>query len=286
MKALYIFILLFLCKIVFSQTILTNRQLHNYNIGDTVQYGSPVTFCLTYPPTNRERIVIQKQISTNSILYTFKENYNDMYGHYDWNKGTTTYTLQVSNLDSVAKYSEAEGYAMYMDCSEPLRYHDSVYVNGCNKNVNQRRYTLDTNYVCRFLGTSKLIEGIGEFCNIRTVVNGDPCSFGKTLFYFHKVGQSPCGKRINIADVPSPLIETELTVYPTIIMDNLVNITYDTNDNIAIDIYASDGKLVQQSNVSYNIKMFSVDLNPGLYILKIERKNKSEIVYKKIIIAK
>ena len=285
MKALYIFILLSVCNIIFSQTTLTNRQLHNYNVGDTVQYGSPVTYCLASPPTNKERIVIQKQISTNSILYTFKENYNDMYGHYDWNKGTTTYTLQVSNLDSVAKYSEAEGYAMHMSCSEPLRYHDSVYVNSCNKNVNQRHYTLDTNYICRFLGTSKLIEGVGEFCNINEVINGDPCSFGKTLLYFHKVGENPCGNRVNISDAPVPVTKTKLSVYPTVVMDNKINIDYDREDIISLLIYTLDGKLIQQPNICCNIKTFSVNLNSGLYIFKFERENTHEILYKKIIIA-
>ena len=282
MRILYSFILLFFCKIILSQAVLTNRQLHNYNVGDTVQYDEPHNFCGS-PPKYTERIVIHKEINANDIIYTFKKNYKYMCGpSCMWSDGTTTYTLQVTDLDSAVKYIEVES---LINCLSQQTSQDSFYVDHCSKNINQRNYIMNTNPNCFLLGHSKLVAGVGEFYDITLKFNADPCHFIKNLFYYHKINEHPCGNRAQIgAEQPKPLVENKLLVYPNVIAGNMVNIECVNYDNLTLSIFSSDGKEIQQSKIYSGITSLNLDLNVGMYVLKFEASDTKEILYRKIIV--
>lgn len=284
----FVIIQLFFLKIVFSQVLLTNRMVYDYNIGDTIHYTEPTSNCSGHPGQHFEMVFLQKQVTTNNIVYNGILNYIDIFGGmFPTSTGSSTFSLQVNELDSVAKYPWSgcpSGCLMpnYIDT-----FTDTLYLNGENKNVNERRYNTTFGINCYKVGRGYLIEGLGDYYDLKVNENADQCIRGKILKFYHKVGEAPWGSRMSFTSdvgIKESLFENQLLTFPTVVEDNFLNIEYFGEGLIRVVAISSLGKEEQNYEISENKNRLKLDLNPGFYLFKFQRKDSNIMILKKIII--
>lgn len=279
-----VFLFQFVCS--YSQTTLTNAQVYNYSIGDTIQYSIPNAMCGTSPPYSRQFIVLQKNTSTNHIDYVVNSATVDGCGGCagsNWNS-TNTVTMSINNADSLAKHQLIYGHSLCITSQSV--YIDTNFVTTYGKLVNQRKFQNTANIGgCSVnYGISSLIEGVGEFYTLIVNQNGDPCHYARDIAYIHKVGEAPIGNRINfpvgIAELSSL---DEISLFPNPIVDGKIYLSNYNMSKVKVSIFTLDGKLIYEEESNSSVIEVNKVMVPGMYFVKCQ-KDTNEAFVKKVLV--
>ncbi|MBI3521127.1 MAG: T9SS type A sorting domain-containing protein [Bacteroidetes bacterium] len=250
MKRFYLFTVICLFSFrFFSQTILTNGMVYNYFVGDTIEYyiqanASPfISYTITFT---------QKTIKADTLLYQVKEQYYQPPSCMTCSAsaGINTYSYQVTDLNSNAIHFALTNTV----CT--IQY-DSSYANGCGQ--------------------------VGLFYNY--MYGQDPNHYmnTKTLTYYHKVGQPPCGANRMVMGLTSISSLSAISVYPNPSSQEKIYIDNANRLKLFISIMAPDGKLVYQAESSEKLTEIHKELATGIYFMKLQNVNGESLIKKLII---
>lgn len=261
----YFLLTVLLCWSFFSraQTSITNRQMYNYTVGDTVQWSSPVNYCAE-GAKYEERVVLAKKEFTGYVIYTVKDTRKYQHSWLNLPDKIVTHDIRINDLDTAVLFTETPGYA---NCDYSAR-RDTVFTHtSLGKLVYGSVYYRGPSYACNQEGTSFFIEGIGEWYDLIFRINVDPCRFLRNLEFCHKVGEPVYGKPVIVP--PAAEVLPALSIYPTLISDHVLRIDYNGSEDIQAQFYATDGQLVGEETVRPGDNAFNLNVNPGIYIVRI-----------------
>lgn len=288
MKARFI-IILFLFQFVcsYSQTTLTNAQVYNYSVGDTIQYTIPNALCGVSPSYSSRFIVLQKTVSANQLDYIVNQTTMDGCGGCagtNWNYNATL-TVTINNADSLVKHQLIYNHSLCIT-SQSL-YTDTNFVTTYGKQVNQRKF-LNTSNVggCSVnYGLSSLIEGVGEFYTLTVNQNGDPCYYAKNIVYVHKIGEAPFGNRIDFPTVGIKEMSSldGITLFPNPIFNGKICLSNDKLLKVRVSITTLEGKLIYEEESNSSLIEISKEIIPGFYFVKCQIDSKESIVKKVLV---
>jgi hypothetical protein len=269
-----------------SQVTLTNAQVFNYSVGDTIQFEIVHAWCPTKPTLYNQWVILQKTSIPNQITYILEEKRRDncngclgSYGNY-----SLTNTLVISNADSLAKYVEAYNTS---PCIPYGLYTESVFTDPNGKLTNLRTFQTNTmNPSCTPQNGSnaRLTAGVGESYYL-SVQNGDPCFFSKDFNYYHKIGENPVGTStkftVGLKEVKPQ--ENEITIFPNPTSDGNFGIENPAKDVLNIRILSVTGQELFAISSEENIIFIKPQLPPALYVISIHRASGENLIKKLII---
>jgi hypothetical protein len=271
----------FLTCILFSfcfygQIILTNGMLYNYSVGDTLQYEIPTSSC-TGIPSIHTRTILQKNLLVDTINYLIKDEYYDNCGGcFPIGSGSNTYSLQITNLNSNAQFNTYS--------SNCLSFSDTAYIDGCGKNVNERRFIYQVSTNCDIIsGHDYLIEGLGEFYSGYIKENGDPCYRAKRIICYQKMGESRCGNCLSFTGIKDYLKLKDILICPTPSINSEISILNNERQKLYISISTIEGKEVYKNESNDLVIKIKHEFLPGVYFVKFQLLS-GEAMNKKMII--
>ncbi len=264
--------------------LITNRQMYNFNVGDTIQWSSPYSNC-GIPGKYEERVFVGKQEHAGYVLYTVKDTRlyrcNGQQCHLP--DKTVIHDIRINDLDTAVLFSETPVFPTYSYYMKK----DTIYTDESlgGKIVFGSVYYRHpyAYYYDAMWGKTLFIEGVGELYDLKVVPNVDPCTVKRKLEFYHKVGELPYGKRVIEPPAPPPIKE-QLEIYPTFIADHVLHIDYKGEEDMQVQFSSTDGRIIGQELVKPGANIFNLNVNPGLYIVKFSSSNSLNGKFRRIII--
>jgi hypothetical protein len=282
-----LYILLFFNSLTFlrGQTTLTNGQVFDYSVGDTIEYKITYDYCGATPPLNYQWVIKQKTISANQIDYTLKftqqDNCNECLGT-SWNKSYTKY-LTIANADSLANFTEAYSHT---PCLTNSTYTDSAFSDANGKMTNYRLFQPNHIGSCYPQSASAyLTEGVGESYILSVNQNGDPCGYQKYINYYHKVGEDPVGTHFKFT-VGVPIVSppyTEVIIFPNPTSGGNFTVANPKKDALDVRIISLMGQELFAISSREKLIEVKTQLPPAVYIITVHSAF-SENLIRKIIV--
>lgn len=269
------------CFLATAQVSITNRQMYNFQVGDTIQWSSPFTLCWEQPKYE-ERVILGKQEQTGYVVYTVKDTrkYRCLNSACNYPDKVVIHDIRINDLDTAVLFTETP---VRTSCDYRAK-RDTIFTNNAlgGRLVYGSVYYPGHAYACYLQGQAFFIEGIGEWYDLRFTINADACFYSRKLEFYHKVGEPVYGKRVIIP--PSAETAPKLDVYPTLINDYAVHIDYRGEKNMVAQIYALDGRLVGEETVKPGNNVFHLNVNPGIYFVRFTSTNSFNGELRKILV--
>lgn len=267
-----------------SAQLITNRQMYNYNAGDTIQWSSPFSNC-GVPGKYEERVFLGKQENTGYVLYTVKDTrlYRCSGQQCYLSDKTVIHDIRINDLDTSVLFAETPTFPTHSYYMKK----DTIYTDeslGGKLVCGSIYYRHPFNYSDHVMwGKTLFIEGVGELYDLIVVINYDPCTVKRKLEFYHKVGERPYGKRVIEPPAPPAAME-QLEIYPTFIADHVIHIDYTGGEDIQVQFSATDGRIVGEEVVKPGANVFNLNVNQGLYIVKFTSSNSLNGKFRRIMI--
>ena len=269
-------------KISVAQNLLNVNEIFDFNIGDKFQY----TFSINdNTPPNADRYTITDKyfsdnsdtvfyIRLNDSYYTTFVNGNPPYLEYHFQ--TIIDTVYYTNLDSLISNS------IYWIPYNPdmYTYDTLIYSSGyfCDSLINGYYYTT------QFFEPDHFSKKYGKGIGLVRRYYSYPSQYEEweySLFYYEKDGIG-CGVPDNTTTIDYIENSNEINVYPNPADDYFI-IDFKTLGDTEINIFSSDGKLIDKKSISNQSFLYdSSSLKAGIYFIYI--KTSSYSYSKKLLI--
>jgi hypothetical protein len=277
----FILLPLFVLK---GQTTLTNAQVYDYNVGDTIQglYNTPWAAGGMNPYTYQTQIITAKIFSTgnDTIFYTIKTNLYTPVSYYGSPAvhSTSTGIDTVTHLNSVAAQYNNSG---NQGCGGTT---DTTFTDSCGYYHWQRK-PVKVWIGCNGppnIETTDLIKGVGHFYGYSTV-NNAPEGHMDFSFVYSSKGPNQCGRFVTAVDESMNRLEGGL-IYPNP-GDGIFNLPVKHPEaNYRLIVLNRVGQEVLK--ISLKGELLKIDLRdqpPGIYLYRLVLNGISEAAGKVII---
>jgi len=277
MKRFYLYVVLSLFSFkYYGQTILTNGLVYNYSVGDTIKHytqvnaGPPISYTTTYT---------QKTVKIDTIIYQVKQQYYQPASCMTCSvsAGINTYSYQVTDLNANAIH-------FTLTNTVCTTQYDSSYTNGCGQIVNLRQNNWGPTCFEPDMYKSYLMEGVGLFYEYSYGQDPNHYTNTKTLTYYHKVGQAPCGGNGMPLIAKENSIFDKVSVFPNPVTNKKISIKNASREDLTITINSIEGKEILRFNLTSVDFDFNVKIESGLYFMKIQKSNSTDFTTRKIIV--
>lgn len=279
----------FLCSFtLFSQSILTNGEVYDYEIGDEFQYSLN-----NYPGTMVERYtVIDKQFSTNSDTVFYTQSVSNYSNGPDGNGGTAHYYFEdtinfyITDLNTPAT-TFGDSIYIHDNFLDSSYYHfpDTIIEfdsNLCGLKVNGwESYppTFEPNHLIRIVG-----KGVGSVWTYHFDPTSTIPEIENRKLYYYKKGNIECGTP-NTASINFEQMNSEISIYP-VPANSSVNVNFEKAPLFTdIQLFNLNGKQIPIELFKITNNTFSFDsenIPVGVYLIGISTKDTS--LKRKIII--
>lgn len=274
-----------------GRTLLTQRDIFNFNVGDFFQWdGTQRSGVANFVHTYEQTQVFSKDSSADSIKYVIDYTYYRithilpntyyLYGH---DTDTIVYAFnQPSTLDLIPNKFYSLGLGNSYGVDEQLS--DSAYYHDRSMKQESKYYVYDAFQNCISEGIFDCgfwdyfyAEGLGI---VRIFdYTQFPFCYDYQMVYYNK-GSETWGTPLNWSLILSAneIGKNDFKIFPNPFND-VLNIEFPDfkNDPSKIEITDVNGRLVKSldSEEQQDLKIFTGDMKPGFYLLKIELGNNS-----------
>lgn len=276
MKHLIVFLCLsFFTSELYSQVVLTNGLTYNYSVGDTIEYytqvsaGPPISYTVSY---------LQKTVKVDTIIYQVKQQYYQPPSCMTCSAsaGINTYTYQVTDLNSNAAH-------FALTNTVCTTQYDSSYTNGCGQIVNLRQTNWGPTCFEPDMYTSYLIEGVGLFYVYSYGLDPNHYNNSKTLTYYHKVGQVPCGANGMPLNISKHYSSRSLSIYPNPVTQHQFFINNTQVEHLNISVFSIDGKEVYSCYSNDKSIEINKEFESGIYFVRFKNSEGESFTNKLVI---
>lgn len=273
-----------LCSLFAVAQMVTNRQMYNFNVGDTVQWSSPFTLCWQ-PGMYEERVFLGKQENSGYVLYTVKDTRKYQCGSCPFPDEVVIHDIQINDSDTSVLFSETPVFpnCIYNGKRDTFYTDESLGGKVVYGIIYGQHQTLSGGSSCEMQGSMLFIEGVGELYDLIVVRNFDPCVYKRKLEFYHKTGELPYGKRVIEPPAPPPPSQ-KLEIYPTVITDHVIFVDYEGEEDMQVQFSAIDGRIVGEEIVKRGSNSYNLNVNTGLYMVKFISPNSFNGKFRKIMI--
>ncbi|MFI5141266.1 MAG: T9SS type A sorting domain-containing protein, partial [Bacteroidia bacterium] len=267
-----------------AQTMMTNRDVYDFNIGDEFQ-----TRVFGAPPNATRYSIVGKRFSANNDTvfyrrlfnsYSSMADYSTSPPHLVYSTSTNTDSVYYPDLDTLVN-SPGKNWVVYA-CDS---YRDSLYYSPtfCNDLIYEMWAVKSTNCAVEKIGYNYSYgKGIGQ---VLYYYNNTGNNFQSRydLFYYKK-GNVTCGTAdtsgftsINKINLATPIIN----IYPNPAQNNF---TIETNasEKQTLQLFDVNSKLILIQSINNKTTIDVSHLNAGVYNLNIT--NSQGVLNKKLII--
>lgn len=250
-----------------GQSMLTNRDVYDYNIGDEFQWS--ISTNKNLPPGAKRTKILNKHFSSKNDTifyissfdnYSSKVNWSNHLPHMDYTFSSGIDTSFVTNLDSFVNSRSAGIPTDSCNSSKDTSFYSSEY---CGIRVFEHKECL----ACCFEGenfTWVYGKGLGEV-RYQDYKASEFSNYENILFYFKK-GSIVCGTPD--MNSPSSVIENGDIKENTLLYPNPsknILIIEHISHKTTIRIYDNLGKIVLEKEIENNTTIDTSQLTQGIY---------------------
>ncbi|MBA3681486.1 MAG: T9SS type A sorting domain-containing protein [Bacteroidetes bacterium] len=271
-KHLLFLVFISIITIAQGQSTLTNGQVYDFDIGDTLQIRYNTPWNSQVPYKYETRVVLSKTITTNSdsIIYTIKSTFYTPPSTFS----TSVITSTITNLSAIAPL-----YNNTSPCMGMLL--DTMYFNSCGILVYKKYPGPSVSCTSQpFQQNTYLMKGLGgPYFDYFAVAGPPPENYYKIELIYYSKNIGTCGSLITTTkDVEK---NDEFYIYPNPSTGRFTIKNASVIDQL-IKLFDLTGKLLLEQTTKGEITIDATYLKAGIYNLQI--KNLGAVLNKKLII--